>query len=98
MISVSFLLLTCNYEEGLVHDGQERKKPVCKTLMTVLLGRWQWLSGTLQVMVKQSPSLQSPFLGIRSVELLSIRNVRAGRRSYLAILGPAGCVTVTQIS
>lgn len=45
-------------------------------------------------MVKLTPSLQSPFLAIRSVELLSIKNIQADGSLYLAILGTASCVTV----
>lgn len=104
LISATFCLLTCNYGKGLEHNGQERKKLVCKSseneklLVTVLLWRWQRLSRTLQVMVKVTLSLQSPFLTIRNVKLLSIKNIQADGRWNLAILGAPGCVPVTQIS
>lgn len=49
-------------------------------------------------MVKVTLSLQSPFLTIRSVKLLSIKNIQADERWNLAILGAPGCVPVTQIS
>ena len=107
MISAAFFLLTCNYEKGIEHDGQGRKKPVCKTLkirqdkwilVTVLLWGWQRLSGTLQLLVKLTPRVQSPFLAVRRVELLSMKNIQADGRLCLAILGTAGCVAVTQRS